>query len=162
MRPGCFNSLNQLYCFLRRAFHIVVQVFKVDLESPSRSPLTNLNTLSDLYETWWTFTWSYFTVWTLWNSSPVFFFCTIVLYAWLFVVAWVKAREPFVYIPLTYVRSGVQWPVTLCPLIKNNPPHIIHNTWKISVFFSKSLPLCNVSSLQCTLWDAIDSVCSGV
>ncbi len=99
---------------------------------------------------------------TVEQFSSLFFFCTILWYAWLFVVACVKASEPFVYIPLTYVKSGVQWPVTLCPLIKNNPPHIIHNTWQISVFFSKSLPLCNVSSLQCTQWDAIDSVRSGV
>lgn len=144
-------------------FHIVEQVFKVGLESPSRCPLTNLNTLSDLYKIWWTSTWSYFTVWTLWNNSPVFFFfCEIVWYAWLFVCLCARASGPFVYIPLTYVRSGVQWPVTLCPLIKNNPPLIIHDTWQISMFFWKSLSLCNVSPLQCTQLDAIDSVCTGV
>jgi len=143
-------------------FHIVEQVFKVGLESPSRCPLTNLNTLSDLYKTWWTSTWSYFTVWTLWNNSSVFFFVWLCdTLDCLCVCERERAYHLFIYHSLMS-RSGVQWPVTLCPLIKNNPPLIIHDTWQILMFFRKSLSLCNVSPLQCTQLDAIDSVCTGV
>lgn len=48
-RPGCFflKLVKSTVLFYKTYFHIVVQV---DVESPPRCPLTNLNTLSDLYE----------------------------------------------------------------------------------------------------------------